>query len=108
VTRRALYGARSDAIDPPLPPTLAMNSMPTPPRTSTTRRCWSCAGWSVVLAPAVTAVTRFAVGIPYTLVTGITGLIGAQLAPPAFDEYKAGTASEWSLWMKGLAPWWLP
>lgn len=154
------------------PPTLAMNPIPTPHRTSTTRRFWSCGGWSVVLAPvtivihelghllvaravgfpnpvlhfssvdpgaapglpdsalglatlagpivsallalvacawirwraptpfalalAVAAVTRFAIAIPYTFVTGIIGLVGGQLEPPAFDEYKAGAALGWS------------
>ncbi len=57
-------------------------------------------GWRAAtpwaLALAVTAVTRFAVGIPYTLVTGIIRFVGAQLAPPAFDEYKAGAALGWS------------
>jgi hypothetical protein len=52
------------------------------------------APWAVALA--ITAASRFAVGVPYTIANIIVGLRGAQLQPPAFDEYKAGTALGWS------------
>ncbi len=50
--------------------------------------------WAAALA--VTAVSRFAVGVPYTLVNLWVRVQGRQLMPPAFDEYKAGTALGWS------------
>lgn len=34
--------------------------------------------------------------MPYTLVNAGVRLLGGRLAPPAFDEYKAGTAFGWS------------
>jgi hypothetical protein len=50
--------------------------------------------WAAALA--VTAASRFAVGVPYTLVNLWVRTQGNRLTPPAFDEYKAGTALGWS------------
>lgn len=50
--------------------------------------------WAVALA--FTAASRFAVGIPYSVASALIGLAGRQLAPPAFDEHKAGAALGWS------------
>jgi len=50
--------------------------------------------WAAALA--VTAASRFVVGVPYTIVNVGARLIGSQLAPPEFDEYKAGAALAWS------------
>ena len=50
--------------------------------------------WAAALA--VTAASRFAVGVPYTLVNLWVRVQGSRLTPPAFDEYKAGTALGWS------------
>ncbi len=48
------------------------------------------APWST--APTVSAVSRFVVAVPYTIDLVAVQVMGLQLAPPAFDEYKAGTA----------------
>jgi hypothetical protein len=50
--------------------------------------------WAFALL--VAAVSRFAVAVPYTIVNTVVRLIGGRMAPPAFDEYKAGTALGWS------------
>ncbi len=50
--------------------------------------------WAAALA--VTAASRFVVGVPYTIVNAGALLIGSQLAPPEFDETKAGAALGWS------------
>lgn len=47
-------------------------------------------------ALAVTAVSRFFVGVPYTVANLIVLASGRRLQPPAFDEYKAGEALGWS------------
>lgn len=47
-------------------------------------------------AVAVTAASRFVVGVPYTIVNVGVRLIGLRLAPPEFDENKAGAALAWS------------
>ena len=52
------------------------------------------ARWAFALA--VSAVSRFAVEVPYTLINTLARLTGASLSPPAFDEYKAGIALGWS------------
>jgi hypothetical protein len=46
--------------------------------------------WAFALA--LCAVSRFVVAVPYTLINIAVRLIGGSLRPPAFDEYKAGTA----------------
>lgn len=43
-------------------------------------------------ALAVCAVSRFVVAVPYTLMKLVARLMGWSMGPPAFDEYKAGTA----------------
>jgi hypothetical protein len=48
------------------------------------------AAWAFALS--VAAVSRFVVAVPYTVVNTIIRLGGGRLRPPAFDEYKAGTA----------------
>jgi hypothetical protein len=48
------------------------------------------APWAFALS--VAAVSRFVVAVPYTIVNTIIRLVGGRLRPPAFDEYKAGTA----------------
>lgn len=50
--------------------------------------------WAAALA--VAAASRFAVAVPYTVVNAAIRLVGGRLTPPAFDEYKAGTALGWS------------
>jgi len=55
-----------------------------------------CAATPWAIALAVTAVSRFVVGVPYTIVNVCARLSGSQLAPPEFDEYKAGAALAWS------------
>ena len=50
--------------------------------------------WASALA--VSAASRFIVGVPYTLVNIAVRMTGARLQPPAFDEYKAGVALGWS------------
>ncbi|WP_373061610.1 hypothetical protein [Gemmatimonas sp.] len=56
---------------------------------------WRAASpWATALA--VTAASRFVVGVPYTIVNVGAWLIVSQLAPPEFDEYKAGVALAWS------------
>ena len=52
------------------------------------------ARWTFALAMA--AASRFAVGVPYTIVNMALLLTGRRLAPPAFDEHKAATAMGWS------------
>jgi hypothetical protein len=52
------------------------------------------AQWAFALA--ITAASRFAVGVPYTLVNLIVRMSGGQLEPPAFDEHRAGSALGWS------------
>lgn len=47
-------------------------------------------------ALAVAAASRFFVGVPYTISNLIAVSSGRRLDPPAFDEYKAGTALGWS------------
>jgi hypothetical protein len=47
-------------------------------------------------ALAVAAASRFFVGVPYTIANIIALASDRQLAPPAFDEYKAGEALGWS------------
>lgn len=47
-------------------------------------------------ALAVAAASRFAVGVPYTVVNAAVRLVGGRLKPPAFDEYRAATALGWS------------
>jgi hypothetical protein len=60
-------------------------------------------GWIILRGPArwafalaIAAVSRFVVGVPYTVVNIVIRLTGRQLRPPAFDEHKAGTALGWS------------
>jgi hypothetical protein len=50
--------------------------------------------WAFALS--VSAVSRFVVAVPYTIVNIGIRLVGGSLRPPAFDEYKAGTALGWS------------
>jgi hypothetical protein len=45
---------------------------------------------------AIAAVSRFFVGVPYTIANLIAHASGRTLDPPAFDEYKAGEALNWS------------
>lgn len=45
---------------------------------------------------AVAAVSRFSVGVPYSIVNLVAWVSGRTLNPPAFDEYKAGEALQWS------------
>ncbi len=52
------------------------------------------ARWTFALA--VSAASRFVVGVPYTVVNIVMILVGGHLRPPAFDEHKAGTALGWS------------
>ena len=52
------------------------------------------ARWAFALA--ICAVSRFVVAVPYTVINIAVRLTGATLRPPAFDEYKAGTALGWS------------
>jgi hypothetical protein len=52
------------------------------------------ARWAFALS--VSAVSRFVVAVPYTIVNIGIRLVGGSLRPPAFDEYKAGTALGWS------------
>ena len=52
------------------------------------------ARWAFALA--VSAASRFVVEVPYTVINTLARLTGASLSPPAFDEYKAGTALGWS------------
>jgi len=52
------------------------------------------ARWAFALA--ISAVSRFVVAVPYTLINIAVRLTGASLRAPAFDEYKAGTALGWS------------
>lgn len=51
---------------------------------------------SFAAALAVVAVSRFVVSVPYTIGNVAVRLLGNELAPPAFDEYVAGTALGWS------------
>jgi hypothetical protein len=53
-----------------------------------------CARWAFALL--VASVSRFAVGVPYTLINSFVRLTGRRLTPPAFDEHKAATALGWS------------
>ena len=48
------------------------------------------------MAFAVTAASRFVVGVPYTIVNAAVRLFGRRLAPPEFDEQKAAAALGWS------------
>jgi hypothetical protein len=57
-------------------------------------RLRSPAQWAFALS--VSAVSRFVVAVPYTVVNTAIRLGGRRLRPPAFDEYKAGTALGWS------------
>jgi len=57
------------------------------------RASWG-APWAAALA--VAAVSRFVVGVPYTLANAGARLLGLRLATPAFDEAKAGAALGWS------------
>ena len=50
--------------------------------------------WAAALA--VAAASRFAVAVPYTVANVVVRSRGGLLTPPAFDEYKAGTALGWS------------
>jgi hypothetical protein len=50
--------------------------------------------WAFALA--VSAVSRFIVAVPYTTISIVVRLLGGHVRPPAFDEYKAGTALGWS------------
>jgi hypothetical protein len=50
--------------------------------------------WAFALA--ISAASRFVVGVPYTVANVVVRVIGATLQPPAFDEYKAGVALRWS------------
>jgi len=50
--------------------------------------------WAAALA--VTAASRFVVGVPYTIVNVGVRLLGRRLTPPEFDEHKAGAALAWS------------
>jgi len=52
------------------------------------------ARWAFALA--VSAASRFVVEVPYTVINALARLTGASLRPPAFDEYKAGIALDWS------------
>lgn len=52
------------------------------------------ARWPFALS--VSAVSRFVVAVPYTVVNAVIRLVGGSMRPPAFDEYKAGTALGWS------------
>ena len=52
------------------------------------------ARWAFALA--VSAASRFVVAVPYTVASIVVRLTGASLGPPAFDEYRAGTALGWS------------
>lgn len=52
------------------------------------------ARWAFALA--IGAVSRFVVGVPYTLLNIVMRLAGRRLGAPAFDEYKAGTSLGWS------------
>jgi hypothetical protein len=52
------------------------------------------ARWPFALAAA--AASRFLVGVPYTLVSLVVRARGAQLDPPAFDEFRAAEALGWS------------
>ena len=47
-------------------------------------------------ALAIAAASRFFVGVPYTIGNLIALATGRRLAPPSFDEYKAGEALGWS------------
>jgi hypothetical protein len=47
-------------------------------------------------ALAIAAASRFAVGLPYSIVNLVMRFQGHRLSPPAFDEYKAATALGWS------------
>lgn len=47
-------------------------------------------------ALAVAAVSRFFVGVPYTIGNLVALASGRTLMPPSFDEYKAGVALGWS------------
>jgi len=57
-------------------------------------RSSASAPWAAALA--VSAASRFAVGVPYTVVNLVVRSLGRRLTPPAFDEYKAGMALGWS------------
>ena len=46
--------------------------------------------WSTALT--VCAASRFVVAVPYMISLVVVRVMGQQLAPPAFDEYLAGTA----------------
>ena len=52
------------------------------------------ARWAFALA--ISAASRFAVGVPYTLINIVIRLIGGRMGAPAFDEHKAATALGWS------------
>ncbi|MGH7602360.1 MAG: hypothetical protein ACRENK_00025, partial [Gemmatimonadaceae bacterium] len=52
------------------------------------------ARWAFALA--ITAVSRFVVAVPYTVIKVVVRLLGGGVRPPAFDEYKAGVALGWS------------
>ena|GEM_PF-4501458 len=54
----------------------------------------SPARWAFALA--VSAASRFVIAVPYTVINIVVRLTGGSLHPPAFDEYKAGTALGWS------------
>lgn len=52
------------------------------------------ARWAFALA--VSAVSRFVVAVPYTVLSILARLTGSSLSPPVFDEHKAGTLLGWS------------
>ena len=52
------------------------------------------ARWAFALA--ISAASRFLVGVPYTVISFVVRLMGGSTRAPAFDEYKAGTALGWS------------
>jgi hypothetical protein len=53
-------------------------------------------GTPLPAALTVTGVSRFAVSVPYTLVSAWVRLQERTLTPPVFDEYLAGEALGWS------------
>jgi hypothetical protein len=57
-------------------------------------RQWPLSVWPFALA--IAAASRFAVAVPFSVVSVLMRLSGQRLAPPAFDEQKAADALVWS------------